>query len=183
MNATAAATAHRAEVTASRAEVTAPQSDRGTGEREQFLRWLEGTLHAAELALHDGDAEPRRALWSRQEPVSVLGAWRTAIGQEEVGVLFTDLGRSFSGCTSYSFELQAYDVVGDMAYTAGLEHTSTSVDGRPRTYTLRVTQVYRREDGAWRVVHRHGDTVAVEPVATPVSPPGSAATTTGGGSA
>ena len=56
-------------------------------------------------------------------------------------------------------ELQAYDVVGDMAYTAGLEHTSASVDGQPRSYTLRATQVYRREGGEWKVAHRHGDTV------------------------
>ena len=62
-------------------------------------------------------------------------------------------------CTSYVFELQAYDVVGDMAYTAGLEHTTASVDGHQRTYTLRATQVYRRESGQWRVAHRHGDTV------------------------
>ena len=62
-------------------------------------------------------------------------------------------------CTSYTFEVQAYDVIGDMAYTAGLERTSVSVDGKPRTYTLRATQVYRREDGQWKVVHRHGDTV------------------------
>ena len=68
--------------------------------------------------------------------------------------------RSFSDCTSYTFELQAYDVVGDMAYTAGLEHTSASVDGQPRSYTLRATQVYRREGGEWKVAHRHGDTVA-----------------------
>jgi ketosteroid isomerase-like protein len=50
--------------------------------------------------------------------------------------------------------------VGDMAYTAGLEHTSASVDGQPRSYTLRATQVYRREGGEWKVAHRHGDTVA-----------------------
>ena len=50
-------------------------------------------------------------------------------------------------------------MVGDMAYTAGLEHTSASVDGQPRSYTLRATQVYRREGGAWKVAHRHGDTV------------------------
>ena len=30
------------------------------------------------------------------------------------------LERSFSDCTSYTFELQAYDVLGDMAYAAGL---------------------------------------------------------------
>jgi ketosteroid isomerase-like protein len=56
-------------------------------------------------------------------------------------------------------ELLAFDVVGDMAYTVALEHSSASVDGVPRTYTLRATQVYRREGGQWRVAHRHGDTV------------------------
>jgi len=46
-----------------------------------------------------------------------------------------------------------------MAYTAGLEHTSVLIDGQPRTYTLRATQVYRRESGEWRVAHRHADPV------------------------
>jgi ketosteroid isomerase-like protein len=128
-------------------------------DRDDFLVWVENALYAAELALHNGDAAPRRALWSRREPVSVLGAWRNAYGQREVDELFGALAESFSACTSYAFELQAFDVLGDMAFTAGLEHTSASVDGQPRTYTLRATQVYRREDGEWKVAHRHGDTV------------------------
>jgi ketosteroid isomerase-like protein len=128
-------------------------------DRDDFLAWVKTSLYQAELALHNGDPAPRLALWSRREPVSVLGAWRNAHGRSEIDALFAYLGRSFSNCTSYAFEVQAYDVVGDMAYTAGLERTAVSVDGKPRTYTLRVTQVYRREDGAWKVVHRHGDTV------------------------
>lgn len=128
-------------------------------DRDDFVEWVRTALYDAELALHNGDAAPRRALWSRNEPVSVLGAWRNAHGQQEIDALFAGLAKTFSDCTSYEFDLQAYDVVGDMAYTAGLEHTSASVDGEPRTYTLRATQVYRREDGEWRVVHRHGDTV------------------------
>lgn len=128
-------------------------------DRDGFLAWVETTLYEAELALHNGDAAPRRALWSRNEPVSVLGAWRNAQGQDGLNELFTALAESFSDCTSYTFELQAYDVVGDMAYTAGLEHTSVSIDGQPRRYTLRVTQVYRREGGEWKAAHRHGDTV------------------------
>ena len=127
---------------------------------DDFLAWVKTTLYEAELALHNGDAAPRRELWSRNEPVSVLGAWRNAIGQHELDELFASLARSFSDCTSYAFELQAYDVVGDMAYTAGLEHTSASIDSEPRSYTLRATQVYRREGGGWKVAHRHGDTVA-----------------------
>lgn len=126
---------------------------------DDFLAWVRTALFDAELALHNGDPAPRRALWSRNEPVSVLGAWRSAVGQEELDELFSSLGRQFSDCTSYEFELLAYGVQGDMAYTAGLEHTSATVDGVPRSYVLRATQIYRREDGGWKVAHRHGDTV------------------------
>jgi ketosteroid isomerase-like protein len=127
---------------------------------DDFLAWVRSALYRAEMALHDGDSAPRRALWSRNEPVSILGAGRTAYGQQQIDEAFAVLERAFSNCTSYSFELQAYDVVGAMAYTAGLEHISTSVDGQPRSYTLRATQVYRRENGEWKVAHRHADTVA-----------------------
>ena len=92
--------------------------------------------------------------------MSILGAARNAYGQHDVDEAFAwHRVRSFSDCTSFAFDVQAYDVVGDMAYTAGLEHTSTSMNGVPRSYTLRATQVYRREGGEWKVAHRHADTV------------------------
>jgi ketosteroid isomerase-like protein len=128
-------------------------------DRDHFLTWVKTALYEAEVALHNGDAGPRRAIWSRKEPVSVLGAWRNAHGQRELAELFESLAASFSDCTSYRFELQVCDVLGDMAYTGGLEHTSASVDGQRRSYTLRATQVYRREAGEWKVAHRHADTV------------------------
>jgi ketosteroid isomerase-like protein len=53
----------------------------------------------------------------------------------------------------------AADVVGDMACTVGYEHTQASVNGEPRRYSLRAPQVYRREDGEWKVALRHADTV------------------------
>jgi hypothetical protein len=42
-------------------------------DRDDFLSWFRTELYDAELALHNGDAAPRTALWSRTEPVSVLG--------------------------------------------------------------------------------------------------------------
>ena len=126
-------------------------------EKDLFLEWARSRLRDAEEALHNGDAAPRLAIWSTNEPVTVLGAWKSAVGQEEVRALFRDLETRFSDCTSYSYEIVAADVVGDMAYTAGYEHTQASVNGEPRRYTLRATQVYRREDGEWKVPHRHGD--------------------------
>lgn len=127
--------------------------------RDDFLAWVQSVLKDAEVALHNGDAAPRQAIWSREEPVSVLGAWKSAVGQEQVRDLFQQLAGTFSDCTSYAYEVVAAEVIGDMAYTAGYEHTQASVNGEPRTYTLRATQVYRREGGEWRVAHRHGDTV------------------------
>jgi ketosteroid isomerase-like protein len=126
-------------------------------ERDDFLVWVNAELRDAEFALHNGDSAPRRALWSSIEPVSVLGALQNAFGQAGINGLFAQLGKAFSNCTSFEYEVLACDVIGDMAYMACLEHTSVSVDGKPGTYTLRVTQVFRREGGAWRVVHRHGD--------------------------
>jgi ketosteroid isomerase-like protein len=128
-------------------------------DREEFLSWLNSELYDAEVAVHNGDPTPRRAVWSRADPVSVLGAVMNAHGQQELDELFKTLGERFSDCTSYELELMSCDVVGDMAYTEGFEHTSASVGGEPRTYTLRATQVYRREDGRWRVAHRHADAV------------------------
>jgi ketosteroid isomerase-like protein len=128
-------------------------------ERDDFVAWTQSRLREAETALHNGDPGPRLAIWSTREPVSVLGAWRSAVGQEELRHLFHLLADTFSKCTSHVYEIVAADVVGDMAFTAGYERTQVSINGESRRYVLRVTQVYRREDGDWKVAHRHADTV------------------------
>lgn len=127
-------------------------------DKEEFIAWTQSRLRDAETALHNGDAEPRLALWSSREPVSVLGAWRSATGQEEVRHLFRALAETLSDCTSHVYDIVAAEVIGDMAFTVGYERTQASVNGERRRYVLRVTQIYRREDGEWKVAHRHGDT-------------------------
>ena len=128
-------------------------------DRDDFVAWTQSRLRGAETALHNGDPAPRLAICSTREPVSVLGAWHSAVGQEELRDLFHYLADTLSNCTSHVYEIVAADVVGEMAFTAGYERTQASVDGEPRRYVLRVTQVYRREDGDWKVAHRHADTV------------------------
>lgn len=47
---------------------------------------------------------------------------------------------------------------GDLGYTVGIEHPVAARHGAPPVrYALRVTIIFRREDGLWKVVHRHGD--------------------------
>jgi len=127
------------------------------GDRDDFLEWFNTTWKAAEVALHNGDAAPRFGTWSEREPVTVFGAWLNAFGPDAARDLFVTLAERFSQAASSEIDLVAADVSGDLAYTVHREITSTIVDGEPRDYVLRVTQVYRREDGDWKVVHRHGD--------------------------
>jgi len=133
-------------------------------ELDDFLATTLARQIEAEEAIHNGDAAPRMQMWSTRDPVTLLGAIKTNSGWDEVSRVFRWLGSGFSDCTSYRFELLAAGVSGDLAYTVGFEHTSVSWDGVPlEPYTLRVTHVYRRENGEWRIVHRHGDGLDANP--------------------
>ena len=126
-------------------------------ETERFLDEMVPRQRAAEQAIHDGDAEPRLALWSRTDPVTVFGAKMSSSGWPTLEQMFRKVAAWFSDSTEYEFEVIAAGAGGDLAYTVGYERNQVKVDGQPRTYTLRVTHVYRREEGEWRIVHRHGD--------------------------
>lgn len=130
-------------------------------EVDDFLAAAMPRLTEAEIALHNGDARPRIAIWSRNDPVTLFGAALGGIGWAKIGPIFERLGASFSNCTAYENEILAAGASGDLAYTVALEHTTASVNGAPpQPYMLRVTTVFRREDGQWKIVHRHGDPLA-----------------------
>ena len=126
-------------------------------ETEQFLAEMQPRQRAAERALHTGDVEPRLALWSRTDPVTLFGAKLSSSGWADLEATFRNVASWFSDSEEYEFEVIAAGASGDLAYTVGYEHNRVKVNGEPGTYTLRVTHVYRRENGEWRIVHRHGD--------------------------
>ena len=126
-------------------------------ETENFLAEMLPKQRAAEQAIHNGDVEPRLALWSRHDPVTLYGAKLSGSGWADLEPKFRAVASLFADSVAYEFEVVAAGASGDLAYTVGYEHNNVSVNGKPTTYTLRVTHVYRREDGQWRIVHRHGD--------------------------
>jgi ketosteroid isomerase-like protein len=134
-------------------------TDATVTEVDEFVKTFLPRQIEAERALHDGDLAPRLELWSRADPVTLFGAWAPCdSGWAAVSRTFDWVASRFSDCAAYELELVAAGVSGDLAYTVGYEHSSSSVDGGPVVpNTLRVTHVYRREDGDWKIVHRHGD--------------------------
>ena len=123
-----------------------------------FLTATMPRLRQAETALHNGDAGPRMAMWSHDDSVTLFGGVMGGSGWAEIEPIFQRLGASFSDCQSFDNEVIAAGASDDLAYTVAYEHTTASVHGGPpAAYVLRVTTVFRREDGEWKVVHRHAD--------------------------
>jgi ketosteroid isomerase-like protein len=130
---------------------------------DDFRAEIHPRLIAELKALHSGDPQPRLAIWSAEDPVTLFGAAMSGSGWDEVSRIFRAIASRWSNCTDQRVEIIAAGVSGDLAYTVELEHTSVSIDGIPATpYTLRVTQIYRREGGEWKIVHRHGDHLPID---------------------
>ena len=129
----------------------------------------------AEEAMVLGDPAPRMELWSRREPVTLFGAatGECRTGWDELSRIFRWVASTFSDVSDFRFDVEVAGVSGDLAYTVGYERFNGSIDGGPvAPMTVRVTHVYRRENGVWRIFHRHGDSTPVDE-----SPPAEASTT------
>jgi ketosteroid isomerase-like protein len=53
---------------------------------------------------------------------------------------------------------QRIEVVGDLAYEIGIEEGDLTMGGHRAELEHRVTNIYRRESGEWKMVHHHTDT-------------------------
>ncbi|WP_414676618.1 nuclear transport factor 2 family protein [Mesorhizobium sp.] len=49
---------------------------------------------------------------------------------------------------------------GAVAYWCGLQHAKVETGGKSVPMTLRVTEIFRLEDGNWKLVHRHAEVAA-----------------------
>jgi ketosteroid isomerase-like protein len=127
-------------------------------EVDDFIESFLPTLVEAETALRNGNPDTRPAIWSRNDPVTFFGAAFTGSSWKEIAPAFKYLASQFSNCESFDYEVIAAGASGDLAYIVGYEHTTAAVGpAEPEAYALRVTTIFRREKGGWKVVHRHGD--------------------------
>jgi ketosteroid isomerase-like protein len=113
----------------------------------------------AVMTIRSGDPGPYIDCWADDPDVTLFGAWGPIEhGREAVVGTFGWVGSRFTGHTGGSVENTVVHASGDLAYTVGFERGPASVDGRPeQEMVIRVTHVYRRFDGQWRLVHRHAD--------------------------
>ena len=147
--------------------------DQGVGQRhaDGFERLLP-PYEAANTAFVNGDPSPWLAITAAQDPASIVGGFG---GLGDVGVAAVhERYRLAAGAFSPSgaevtFEYLVKDVRGRVAYTVAVERATALYTGHtaPQPQTLRATMLFRVEEGAWKIVHRHADTMVELQLPTP----------------
>jgi ketosteroid isomerase-like protein len=110
-----------------------------------------------------GDSGPLTAISTTQEPATFFSpAGGYVSGAAEV------LATNQAGATSFrpgsrtEFEILHAGSSGTLGYLVGIQHADVRVAGQPEPAPmhLRITELYRREDGVWKLIHRHADSYA-----------------------
>ena len=109
----------------------------------------------------NGDAARWKAIASHRDDVTIMGAWGAAEqGWAEASPRYDWAAARFqpSGAR-VRIQYLAIGEHGDFGYTVAIERSSVRVIGAddPAPMALRVTHLFRKENGAWRMIHRHAD--------------------------
>ena len=104
-----------------------------------------------------GDATMMASIWSHTPGVDSMhpiGGRET--GWAKVDDSFRQVAKLASG-GEVRLSDQLVEVDGNMAYEVGIEKGQATFAGRKVPIEHRVTNVYRKEDGKWKMVHHHTD--------------------------
>ena len=63
--------------------------------------------------------------------------------------------RAFGPGGTTQLEIKDQGASGDLAFWTGFQVSSVERDGKTMPMTIRVTEVFRREGEAWKMIHRH----------------------------
>lgn len=117
-------------------------------------------LHAAMAKVAMGDVSAIKALYSHSaEATSFYGWGGYEKGWDGVSRRWDWAGRQFQGGT-VSYENVTTVVTADMFFVTDIEtYSSQRIAGVEGVtgWSNRVTHVFRRENGDWRLVHRHAN--------------------------
>ena len=126
--------------------------------------------NATTEAMYNGDPGPMINHWAVSDDITLFGAWGPIEkGHKPVTDTMRWVASRYTGADTVDIENTVVASSVDLAYTVGFERSHVSIDGRlPRDMTHRVTHIYRRIDGEWKLMHRHADFPPADQRITPV---------------
>jgi len=125
---------------------------------EEEVRQASKQFYAALNRMANGDAKAMAEIWSHGAAVTAMHP----IGGRDVGwdAVRTSFEKVAQLAADGKIELQdqLVHVAGDLGYEVGVEQGQIKLAGQPARIDQRVTNIYRREAGAWKMIHHHTDT-------------------------
>lgn len=124
---------------------------------EDEVRKASMRFYSSLSKMANGDSSTMPDAWSHTDRVTAMHP----IGGREVG--WEAIKKSFDmvGQLASEGEValkdQVINVIGDVAYEIGIEHGHFKVAGNPISIEQRVTNIYQRQAGDWKMIHHHTD--------------------------
>jgi ketosteroid isomerase-like protein len=126
---------------------------------------LDEVIEQSHLALGEivkGNPEPLKMVYSHQEDVSLANPFGPPVrGWEQAAATIERAASNYRDGEIVGFENVAKYVTPELACIVEVERYKAKVGGREELapISLRVTSIFRREDGVWKIVHRHADPI------------------------
>ena len=118
--------------------------------------------HRAGHEITNGNPDVYKQLYSRQDDVTLANPFGPpARGWSDVSTRLDRAAENFRDGEVVGFENVSTVIGSDLAYTVEIESYRARV-GKADEITpvsIRVTTIFRREGGIWKVVHRHADPI------------------------
>jgi ketosteroid isomerase-like protein len=119
-------------------------------------------FHLAQGEFVKGNPEPCKSLFSQREDVTLNNPLSPpARGWDEVAQTMDRAAAPFRDGEFLSAEIVHKHASPEFAYVVEIERGEAKIGGREEItpWALRVTMIFRPEDGTWKIVHRHADPV------------------------
>jgi ketosteroid isomerase-like protein len=121
--------------------------------------------HRAGVEITNGNPEVYKALYSRRDDVTVANPFGPPVrGWREVSATLDRAAKNYQDGEAVGVENVSTVITPDLAYILEVESYRARVGGAAELapVSLRVTTSFRREDGVWKVVHRHADPITAQ---------------------
>jgi ketosteroid isomerase-like protein len=118
--------------------------------------------HLALDAFVKGDPEPLKNLYSRRDDVIIANPFGPpAKGWEKAAETMDRAATNFRDGEASGFERVTEYATADLGYILEIERFRSKIGGGDKLvpFALRVTTIFRREEGAWRIILRHADPI------------------------
>jgi ketosteroid isomerase-like protein len=111
----------------------------------------------------NGDANLLGQSVSHSSPASFFGPNGGHVeGADQVWSAYQKGAGMFKPGSQTNVEILHAEQSDSLAYWVGIQHATVNMAGkdRPISMDLRITEIFRREEGEWKLIHRHADPLA-----------------------